>query len=69
MRSKTIFSSVKVHHEGKTPEQMEIENKRAEAIEKLKGKRNAAAGIRKIYGHLPGDQIEYIVGVFKKYNK
>lgn len=69
MRSKTIFSKVKVQRTGKTPDQIEKENERAEAIEKLKGKKDAPAKLRKMYDHLPADQVEYIVAVFKKYQK
>lgn len=56
----------------KSDEQIEIENKRSEAIEKLKRNRLTKAkvrnGIKRIYDHLPDPAIEYITSIFLKYN-
>ena len=68
MRSPTDFSKVRVRHEGKTAEAAAIENARAAAIDKVKGKRGAAGKVRKIYAHLPKDQVDMIVSIYKKYN-
>jgi hypothetical protein len=54
----------------KTEQQLLIENKRAAAIERLKGQSRTKARnrIKKIYRHLPADMSDFITAVFLKYN-